>query len=78
MRVSVILASLSCSSVKWVKGVSLKFSWQRQQFTRVSGPSRPLYEIPVLLEFRNFTKPLRPAPVRNGDHVGKVTWAQAS
>jgi hypothetical protein len=78
VRVSVIFASLSCSSVKWVKGVSLKFPWQGRQFTCVSGPSRPVYEIPVLLEFCNFTKPLRAAPVRNGDHVGKVTRSQAT
>jgi hypothetical protein len=40
--------------------VSLKFLWQRQQFARVFGSSRPGNEIPVLLEFCNFPEPPRP------------------
>jgi hypothetical protein len=51
---------LSCLFAEWMQGVSLKFLWQRQQFTRVPGSSRPVNEIPVLLEFCNFPEPLRP------------------
>jgi len=43
-----------------MQGVSLKFLWQRQQFARVFGSRRPVYNIPVLLEFCNFPEPLRP------------------
>ena len=46
--------------------------------TCVPGSSRPVHEIPVLLEFCDFPKPLRPALVRNGDYVGKITWSQAA
>lgn len=58
--------------------MSLKFLWQRQQFARVPGSSRPVNEISVLLEFCNLPKPLGPALVRNGDHVGKITRPQAT
>src|SRR5580698_7168393 len=57
---------------------SLKFFWKGQQFTRVPGSSRPVNEIPVLLELCNFPQPLRAALVRNSDHVGKVTRSQAA
>jgi hypothetical protein len=63
---------------KRMKRVSLKFFWKGQQFARVPGSSRPVNEIPVLLEFCNLPKPLGPALVRNGDYVGEVTWSQAA
>ena len=58
--------------------MSLKFFWKGEQFTRVSGSSRPVNEIPVLLEFCNFPKPLRPVLVRDSHHIGKVTRSQAA
>jgi uncharacterized protein (DUF433 family) len=48
-----------------MQGVPLRFLWQRQQFARVPGSSRPVYEIPVLLKFCNLPKPLRPVLVRD-------------
>jgi len=58
--------------------MSLKFFWKGQQFARVPGSRRPVNQIPVLLEFRNLPKPLRAVPVRDGDHVGKITRSQAA
>jgi hypothetical protein len=63
---------------KRIKRVSLKFFWKGEQFARVPRPSRPVYEIPVLLKFCNLPKPLRPVLVRNSHHVGKITWSQAA
>ena len=58
--------------------MSLKFLRKGQQFARVPGSSRPVNEIPVLLEFSNLPKPLRPVLVRDSHHVGKVTRPQAT
>ena len=49
---------------KRMKRMSLKFFWKGEQFTCVPGSSRPVNEIPVLLEFCNLPKPLRPALVQ--------------
>jgi hypothetical protein len=72
------LSSLSCLFAEWMQGVSLKFLWQRQQFARIFGSSRPVYEIPVLLEFCNFPEPLRPLFVGDSHHIRKVTRSQAA
>ena len=56
----------------------LKFFWKGQQFARVPGSSRPVNEIPILLELCNLSKPLRPLLVRDSHHVGKVTRSQAA
>ena len=58
--------------------MSLKFFRKGEQFARVLGSSRPVNEIPVLLEFCNFPEPLRPRLVRDSHHVGKVTRSQAA
>src|SRR3982074_1440796 len=58
---------------KRMQSVLLKFLRQGQQCARVPGSSRPVYEIPVLLEFCNFPKPLRSVLVRDSHHIGKVT-----
>jgi hypothetical protein len=65
-------------STKRVQSMSLKFFWKGQQCARVPGPSRPVYQIPVLLKFCNLPKPLRPVLVRNSHHVGKITGSQAA
>jgi hypothetical protein len=65
-------------STKRVHSMSLKFFRQGQQFARVPGSSRPVNEIPVLLEFCNLPKPLRPLLIRDSHHVGKVTRSQAA
>src|SRR5580704_2719935 len=72
------LSLLSCLFAEWIQSVSLKFLWQRQQFARVPGSSRPLYEIPVLLKFCNFPEPRRPLFVGNSHHIRKVTRSQAA
>ena len=58
--------------------MSLKFFWKGQQFARVPGTSRPVNEIPILLEFCNLPKPLRPVLIRDRHYVGKVTRSQAA
>jgi hypothetical protein len=58
--------------------VAPKFSREGQQFPCVFGPTRPVYEIPVLLELCNFPKPLRAILIRNSNHVGKITRPQAA
>ena len=63
---------------EWMQGMSLKFFWKGQQFARVPGSSRPVNEIPILLELCNLSKPLRPLLVRDSYHVGKVTRPQAA
>ena len=63
---------------KRMKRVSLKFFWKGEQFARVTGSSRPVYEIPVLLELCNLPKPLCPLLVRDSHDVGKVTRSQAA
>jgi len=55
--------------------MSLKFFWKGQQFARIPGTSRPVNEIPVLLEFCNLPKPLRSVLVRDSYHIGKITRA---
>jgi hypothetical protein len=61
-----------------MQDMSLKFFWEGQQFACIPGTSRPVNEIPVLLEFCNFPEPLRPALVRNGDYVGEIARPQAA
>jgi hypothetical protein len=63
---------------EWMQRMSLKFFWKGQQFACIPGTSRPVYEIPILLEFCNLPEPLRPALVRNGDYVGEITRSQAA
>ena len=62
---------------KRMKRVSLKFFWKGEQFARVPGSSRPVNEIPVLLELCNLPKPLCPLLVRDSHHVRKVARSQA-
>jgi hypothetical protein len=61
-----------------MQSVPLEFLRKGQQSTRVPGSSRPVDEIPVLLEFCYFPQPLCAALIRNGDHVGKITRPQAA
>ena len=63
---------------KRIKRVSLKFFWKGEQFARVPGSSRPVNDIPVLLELCNLPKPLCPLLVRDSHHVGKVTRPKAT
>jgi hypothetical protein len=58
--------------------VSLKFFWKGQQLSHVPGSTCPVNEIPVLSEFCNFPKPLRPVFVRDSHHVWKITRSQAT
>jgi hypothetical protein len=58
--------------------MSLKFFWKGQQFARVPGTSRPVNEIPILLEFCNLPKPLRSVLIRDSYHIGKITRAQTA
>jgi hypothetical protein len=58
--------------------MSLKFFWKGQQSACVPGTSRPVNEIPVLLEFCNLPKPLRPVLIRDRHDIGEVTRSQAA
>jgi hypothetical protein len=61
-----------------MQSVSLKFLRQGEQFACIPGTSRPVNEIPVLLEFCNLPKPLRPVLIRDRHYVGKITRSQAA
>ena len=72
------MLSAGIKLTEWMQGMSLKFFWKGQQFARIPGASRPVDEIPVLLEFRNLPKPLRPLLIRDCHYIGKVTRSQAA
>jgi hypothetical protein len=67
------MLSAGIKLTEWMQGMSLKFFWKGQQFARIPGASRPVNEIPVLLEFRNLPEPLRPLLIRDCHYIGKVT-----
>lgn len=46
-----------------VQSMSVKFFRKEQQFTRVFGSNGPANQRPILIEFCNFSKPLRSALV---------------
>jgi hypothetical protein len=78
MRLTRLDLNLPRLLAKRIQSVSLKFFWERQQFARVPGSRRPVYEIPVLLKFCNLSKPLSPVLVRDSHHVGKITRSEAA
>jgi hypothetical protein len=63
---------------EWMQGVFLKIARERQQYTRVFGPTGPIHESAVLIEVRDSPEPLCSTFVRNRDDVRQVTRTQAT